>query len=124
MSARIPSAPAKRDACTSSDASEAPLPREVDLEEVLPAEHDWPLRVRLAMVAAWEIEALVELLIHVQDEEFACEERAQRSVINRLGALAAVVTTALGDKLADPAELQHRHFPSQECDFACLGGAS
>lgn len=95
-----------------------------NLEDVLPANHDWPLRVRLAMVAAWEVQALVTLLIDLQGDEFACEDRAQRSVLNRLGALATVAASALGDEVADPAELQHKYFPRQECDFARLGGTA
>lgn len=94
--------------------------RVLALEQALPTAHNWPLRVRLALVASWEIEALADLLTAAQGDEFGQEGRAARSVLNRVRTLAQAVMDAVSEQADDPEGIRERTFPDQHADFANL----
>lgn len=86
---------------------------------------NWPLRLRLALVASWEIEALTDLLIRDQGDEFEQEARAARAVLQRVRDLGRCVLAALDDEREDPVALRRRMFPDSDGDFGDLiGGAA
>ena len=78
---------------------------------------NWPLRLRLALVVAWEIEALTDLLIRDQGDGFGQEARAARAVLQRMRKLGRCVLAALDDLAEDPAGLRERMFPDPGADF-------
>lgn len=96
----------------------------VSLEDALPDSHEWPLRVRLAVVAAWEISALAELLLKEQGDDFSEEDRAARRVLFQIRKLAAATMSAVSDEFDPPGDIRDRAFPDQEADFANVRGAT
>ena len=95
------------------------------LEGALPAAHNWPLRVRLALIAAWEIDSLADLL--TQSDYFADEEptphtRARHSVLKRIKRLAGITMGAMCDEADDPWRRRREDFAGQDADFAGVAG--
>lgn len=82
---------------------------------------NWPLRVRLALVAAWEIDALARMLRAIYDADDSSQDRATCGVLNRVLGLAETVMSALADESECPSTLRARLFPGQEADFAGVG---
>ena len=80
----------------------------------------WPLRIRLALVSSWEIEALADLLIRDLGETFEQEDRAARTVLQRVRALSGCILCALDDEHADQVAEYKRMFPDSEGDFGDL----
>lgn len=76
---------------------------------------DWPLRVRVALVAAWEIDALTAMVMAAQGDQ---TDRAVHFVLRRLRQLSGAVMGALGDACDDAESIRERVFPDQIADFA------
>ena len=91
-----------------------------------PAVPTWldPLRIRLALVASFEIAALVALLVKQIEDVFEEDQRAVRTVLFRIRTMASVVMSAISDEVESAAEIRARAFPDQEDDFENVGGAA
>jgi hypothetical protein len=80
---------------------------------------DMPLRMRLALVAAWEVHSIAELLIGIAEDSEA--SRAIQCLHARLQELAGCVQSAVGDEHDPAVEIRTRVFPRNVFDFTDFG---